>query len=92
MGVLNIDEKRHFTSIKRRLRRRGLHPILDTDGRGETEWEVHGPHEGMNYQVYIGPVFENDENDYFYVVMYPRFVYEGDDWHQVEPEEKIPVL
>lgn len=51
MGFLTFedrDEKRILSNIKRRLKRRRLKPDLDS------EWEVHGPHNGMNYQVFIG--------------------------------------
>ena len=49
MGTLDLNQDReHFKTIKERLRRRGLEPCLDE------EWEIHGPHPDMNYQIYIG--------------------------------------
>lgn len=52
MGILALeDDKEIFRHIRRTLQRRGLKPDLGTE-----EWEVHGPHPGMNYQVYVGYV------------------------------------
>jgi len=51
MGFLTFegrDEKIILSNIRRRLRRRGLESNI------EGNWEVHGPHNGMDYQVYIG--------------------------------------
>lgn len=49
MGTLDFStDTEILNSIKQRLRRRGLKPDLDG------EWEVHGPHQDMDYQVYIG--------------------------------------
>jgi len=52
MGVLYPEEEKEiFRSIKRSLKRRGLKLNLETE-----EWEVHGPHQDMNYKVYLGYV------------------------------------
>jgi len=93
MGFLNLEDTQHWRVIKARLSRRGLKPVLDADDKGRTEWEIHGPHRDMDYQVYIGLAYEDDPGDSFYVVMYPRAVYElGDsDWLSPEPENRIPV-
>ncbi len=49
MGVLNLKkEKHHLKRIQEALNRRGLK--ID---RGE-DWEIHGPHQDMNYYVYVG--------------------------------------
>ena len=54
MGILNFrQEKEHLEYIKRKLNSRGL-KIDTTD-----DWEVHGPHENMNYQVFIGYGYQN---------------------------------
>lgn len=54
MGILNLkSEKHHRDRIKKALRRRGLE--LDT----QEEWEIHGPHQDMNYQVYVGGAYIN---------------------------------
>ena len=56
------------------LKRRGLLPELDGDA-----WEVHGPHQGMNYQWYEGwAYYSNDKNEYLFVHIYPRAVYSID--------------
>jgi len=85
MGTLNFEiDKRILNHIKSALKRRGL--LMDP----ENEWEIHGPHEDMNYQVCIGIAYERldykipctcEQNnclrhrDGFYVVIYPRAVY-----------------
>lgn len=49
MGVLDLkNEPRHWTRIRQALRRRGFNTDKDE------EWEIHGPHFEMDYQVYIG--------------------------------------
>jgi len=57
MGILDFEDQRHhLTYISRVLSRRGLLPDL-----GE-EWEIHGPHDDMDYQVYVGYAVPRDEN------------------------------
>lgn len=49
MGYLDFThDKEHLGRIKRALARRGME--IDAD----SEWEIHGPHQGMNYQVCVG--------------------------------------
>jgi hypothetical protein len=56
MGILDLNEEpKHLDIVKRRLARRGLKPCLDE------EWDIHGTHEGMNYQVYVGTAYEEPE-------------------------------
>ena len=53
MGYLNFDhDKETLNRIKSAMKRRGL--FVDP----EDDWEIHGPHQDMNYQVFIGPVYE----------------------------------
>jgi hypothetical protein len=48
MGYVDLDdEPEHGKYVRRQLKRRGLVPSGDT-------WEIHGPHQNMNYQVYVG--------------------------------------
>ena len=89
MGTLDFGDERdrqYLRSIRRRLLRRGLKPVLDE------EWEVHGPHPGMPYMVFIG--YAEDKKGYWHcVAIYPRAVYEIDDpkdWWKVEAEDRIP--
>lgn len=50
MGIIDFDqEKELLRSVKRSLKRRGLKIDLETE-----EWEIHGPHPEMNYQVCVG--------------------------------------
>lgn len=49
MGFLDLKiERSHLKIINQKLRPFGLKPYLSE------EWEIHGPHQGMNYQVYVG--------------------------------------
>jgi hypothetical protein len=94
MGCLNLSEKDHFLAIKRRLSVRGLKPILDADAKGNTDWEVHGPHSDMNYQVCVGPVYETVKDNLFYVAIYPRKVYAISDfseWWNTDTDNTINV-
>lgn len=88
MGFLNlVDEPYHRRKIMRILRRRGMKPNM------KMEWEIHGPHQNMNYQVYVGDAIDSS-GDTGYVAIYPRAVYEIDnsfDWWKPEPERKIPI-
>lgn len=53
MSFLDFENgKEDLKFIRSALRKRGL--FMDE----EDEWEVHGPHQDMNYLVYIGRVFE----------------------------------
>src|SRR5947207_1667382 len=95
MGLLNFEtEVAHRQKITTALRRRGLVPDL------EEEWEIHGPHAGMNFQVYVGYVISQDDPSESFCVAVSlhgaqRGVYEIDDpsyWHEALPEKKIPVI
>lgn len=58
MGILDFkSQKHHLARIRRILSRRGLAPNL------REEWEIHGPHQDMNYQVYIGYAVPRDEKE-----------------------------
>ena len=92
MGVLNFEvETRHLQKITAALKRRDLLPVTD-----EEEWEIHGPHDQMNYQVYVGyAVSKDDPNDCPLVAIYPRAIYEIEersDWGRVLPEKKISTI
>jgi hypothetical protein len=52
MGKINKD---HEKVIRKALSRRGLKPDLTY------EWEVHGPHTGMNWPVYVGCAYTEAE-------------------------------
>jgi hypothetical protein len=48
LGFVDLDEEpEHGNYVRHQLKRRGLQPSWDT-------WEIHGPHENMNYQLYVG--------------------------------------
>jgi hypothetical protein len=68
------------------LERRGLY--LDK----KDDWEVHGPHKGMNYQVYVGLAYIKKSKEWTYVSIYPRSAYwieDPCDWWKCEPENRI---
>ncbi len=46
-----MQDKGHAKNIEKALKPRGLKFYKNED------WEIHGPHEGMNYQVYVGGVY-----------------------------------
>lgn len=57
MGILDFENQpKHLVCIRRILARRGLAPDLTE------KWEIHGTHENMNYQVYVGYAHPKDEN------------------------------
>ena len=56
MGYIDFKhEKELLSHIRKILLRRDLVP--DT----KSEWEIHGPHPGMDYQVYVGYALPKDE-------------------------------
>ena len=58
MGILDFkNQKHHLTRIRRILSRRGLVPDL------REQWEIHGPHSDMDYQVYVGYAVPSNENE-----------------------------
>lgn len=90
MGFIDLEDqdngKRYLPKLKAALARRGLKP--DTS----VEWEIHGPHPNMDYQVLIGWVF--DDQARYLVAVYPRGVYEIEDessWWKVKGADRIPV-
>lgn len=91
MGRIDLKEEPELRrTIKKRLLQRGL--ILDPEGL--EYWEVHGPHESMNYQVFIGLVYDRQEgpDKSSYVAVYPKAVYWIDDpcdWWKVGPDQKV---
>jgi hypothetical protein len=90
MGFIdNIKEHSSFKKINRQLRRRGLIPCLDS------EWEVHGPHQNMNYQVYLGEAIYKTDGETILVAIFPRSVHEIDsteDWYKCTSANAIPVI
>jgi len=62
--------KEMFAIIKKRIGERGLEAV-DHD-----EWEVHGPHQDMNYQVLVGPIKGSWGPAHSYAVIYPSGVWE----------------
>ena len=53
MGFLNLNhEKERHKRIRKALARRGMK--VDTD----SDWEVHGPHPEMNYEIYVGHAYK----------------------------------
>lgn len=93
MSILDLNQEReHLERIKSALKRRGMSPEIK-----ELEWEVHGPHPDMNYQIYIGYGNYILEEGGKWLVIYPRAVYElpdqdPDNWWKVSLEDKIWTL
>ena len=87
MGFLDEKEDaEHYKRINRRLKKRGMVIYLDE------EWEIHGPHPGMNYQVYVGYARYENQEVYRCVAMYPWATYEIDDedrWWYMNPDRRI---
>jgi hypothetical protein len=95
MGYLDFSyEKHHLKKIKQALKRRDL--FFDP----EDDWEVHGPHQDMNYQVYVGRAYETFEPDAKYeydkgfnIAIFPRAVYAfAFSWQNCNPTDRIPVI
>ena len=92
MGFIDLEDedngKRYLQKLEAALGRRGLKP--DTS----QEWEIHGPHQNMNYQVLIGWAFD-DKDNWQLVAVYPRAVYaidEADKWYQMDSKNRIYCL
>ena len=87
MGILNLEyEKEYLKIITDTLKRRGMRPVILSD------WEVHGPHLGMDYQVFIGEAVKEGFDDIWLVAIYPRAVYwleDSSDWCEVGSENRI---
>lgn len=89
MGFINFKtEPEHKEYIKQALTKRGLKPLYAYD------WEIHGPHQGMNYQVYVGDAQYLNPKVNTVVSIYPWGVYEIDDlsdWYKTYPENRITI-
>ena len=91
MGLLDLkNEPTHAVKIRKALSRRGLK--FDEGG----DWEIHGPHDQMDYQVYVGSAYrEADPEAWFDVAIYPHAVYEiesSDEWTKdARPENRNPI-
>jgi len=87
MGTLDLEhEKEYLKIITDTLKRRGMNPIILSD------WEIHGPHPEMNYQVFVGEAVKKGSDDIWLVAIYPRAVYwleDPSDWCEIELENKI---
>lgn len=82
------DLKDIWKMIRRRLKDRGYMPI------DKSEWEKHGPHQGMEYMVFLGPSKDLTTKQKVEVVLYPRKVYHmGNctEWFLVGPEDILPL-
>lgn len=86
MGEVDEEQRK---KIRKVLARRRLKPDFTF------EWEVHGPHKEMNYEVYVGLAYTEDKNRWVYVAIYPWAVYEIDDigdWYLRNPKKRIFVV
>ena len=78
---LNANERLALKSITRRLSWRGL-KMIDLEN-----WEVHGPHSEMNYQVWVGAVEFIKNRNKFHIAICPKKIYKIDgpsDWWKNE--------
>jgi hypothetical protein len=85
-----LNEIPNLIRIQSRLKKRGLE--MDEDG----EWEKHGPHEGMNYMVILGPcrwITGPGKGVINNIVIYPNRIYEDDGcgWSNVGKNQVIKV-
>ncbi len=89
MGTLNLKEKKEIIEfISGMLERRGLNLYK----KALEDWEIHGPHPDMNYQVYIGLAKDKKTKEQGWVAIYPKSVYwieDPSDWWKVGSENKI---
>jgi hypothetical protein len=89
MGFLNLErEPEHMHEIQKALEKRGLRFDVEDD------WEIHGPHPNMDYQVYVGTAYKDTPNgsEEMYVAIYPHAVYQIDDsdeWQTPSSEQRI---
>lgn len=89
MGFLNLEhEPEHVHKIQKALEKRGLR-FDPTD-----DWEIHGQHPGMNYQVYVGTAYGDISNgsEEMWVAIYPHAVYQIDDsdkWNKTDSLRRI---
>ncbi len=90
MAILDLEtDQDYFQYISRRLKYREMAPDFSED------WEVHGPHPGTDYQVFVGPAkCHHLAKSLVYVAIYPGAVYEIDDrneWSNPKKEGRILV-
>ncbi len=98
MGTLNLQEEPYYRNgIKRALKKRGMRMDMEDD------WEIRGPHQDMNYVVFVGYAYfdklhpflhipEKYRRDGMWVAIYPRAVYEIEDelkWYMTDPEQRV---
>jgi hypothetical protein len=86
MGFVDFkSEPEHLEYLRKRLASYGLKPDKNW------EWEIHGPHQDMDYQVYIG--YAKDARGIEHcVAVYPRSIYEVDDpsdWYKGFSENRL---
>ena len=91
MGYLDPEkDKKHFHHIAQRLRPRLMEYLTSEN------WEIHGPHNQMPYQVYVGPAkYTYLPFSEVYVAIYPTGVFKIDDPGKLSCpriEDQIPVL
>lgn len=101
MGTLNLQAEPYYRNrIKRALEMRGLRMDM------EDEWEIHGPHQDMNYVVYVGHAYfdkwqpsqhilDKNRPEWMWVAIYPRSVYEIEEeseWYTKGSEQRIFVF
>jgi hypothetical protein len=86
VGFIDLEiEKLHHRRVKSMLSKRGLMPDLSQ------EWEIHGPHQSMNYQILVGWAYDDSCNRHL-VAVYSRAIYEIDDyskWWDVGDQNRI---
>lgn len=87
MGIIDLEYEREYLKfITGSLKRRGMKPIILCD------WEVHGPHPGMDYQVFIGEAVKEGSDDIWLVAIYPKAVYwieDSSEWCNAESGNRI---
>jgi len=89
---LNRDiADRMFTEIREALRKRGLTLVY------KKEWEKHGPHQDMEYEIFVGAAKGPWGSSVGCVVIYPWGVWaiDGSDvWHRPNGHEgeRITIL
>jgi hypothetical protein len=93
MGIVDLyNDKYSLEFIEQKLNKVGM-TIDDSE-----EWEVHGPHEDMNYQVYVGPanfdkvIWGNTKFDGLYVAVCDKGVFDVEDmnnWNLRTEDNKV---
>ena len=94
MGYLRPDgderDLEHVKRVERALKRRGMVPV------NMEYWEVHGPHQDMEYYMYVGEARRTgSRRGVIYVSIYPWATYEvpsASQWWDIDPSSRIPVL